>query len=91
MELFCAHAALCGAGVELCRDLMRAATTDACIELLDRAGLRRAVMDSLLRAVQLHLDRRSAGAYQTGAVMFSNVYGPLGRTDEAKEILAEWK
>ena len=91
MELFCAHAALCGAGVELCRDLMRAATTDACIELLDRAGLRRAVMDSLLRAVQLHLDRRSAGAYQTGAVMFSNVYGPLGQTKQAKEILEGWK
>ena len=29
-ELFCAHAALCGANVELCRKLMDAATTDAC-------------------------------------------------------------
>ena len=37
MELFCAHAALCGAGVELCRSLMAAATTDACIGLLDGA------------------------------------------------------
>ena len=90
-ELFCAHAALCGADVELCRNLMAAATTDACIELLDRAGLRGPVLDSLLSAIQLHLERRAAGAYQTGAVMFSNVYGPLGRTGQAKEILEGWK
>ena len=91
MELFCAHAALCGAGVELCRSLMAAATTDACIGLLDGAGLRDAVTASLLDAIQLHLERRAAGAYATGAVMFSNVYGPLGQTKQAKEILEGWK
>lgn len=91
MELFCAHAALCGANAELCRELMNAATTDACIGLLDRAGLREAVTASLLDAIQLHLERRAAGAYQIGAVMFSNVYGPLGQTKQAKEILEGWK
>ena len=90
-ELFCAHAALCGADTALCRSLMDAATADACIELLDGAGLRRPVLDSLLRAVQRHLERRAAGAYQVGAVIFSNVYGPLGMTEEAKEILKQWK
>lgn len=89
-ELFCAHAALCGAGTEVCRELMSAATADACIELLDRAGLRRAVLDSLLSAVQLHLERRAAGSYQIGAVLFSNVYGLLGRTRQAEEILERW-
>lgn len=90
-ELFCAHAALCGADTALCRALMAAATTDACIELLDGAGLRQPVLDSLLRAVQLHLERRAAGAYAIGAVTFSNVYGLLGLTDQAKEILERWK
>ncbi len=77
-ELFCAHAALCGAGRELC------------VELLDRAGLREQVMDSLLSAIQLHLERWAAGAYDIGAVIFSNVYGLLGRTGRAKEILERW-
>lgn len=90
MELVCAHAALCGAGVDLCRKLMDAATTDACLVLLDQAGLRRAVLDSLLGAIQLHLERRAAGAYQIGAVVFSNVYGPLGRTGGAEKILEGW-
>ena len=86
-ELFCAHAALCGAGTALCRELMDAAATDACVALLDGAGLRRAVLDSLLAAIQLHLERRTAGACRIGAVVFSNQYGLLGRTERAKEIL----
>ena len=90
-ELICAHAALCGAGTALCRELMDAAATDACVALLDGAGLRRAVLDSLLAAIQLHLERRTAGACRIGAVVFSNQYGLLGRTERAKEILEGWK
>lgn len=86
-ELFCAHGAICGADAALCRRLMEAATTDACIALLEEAGLRERVTASLLDAIQRHLERRAAGAYAVGAVMFSNVYGLLGATGEAKNIL----
>ena len=89
-ELFWAHAALAGASRELCRLLMEAASADACIALLEEAGLREAVMESLLEAIQTHLDRRAAGAFQTGAVLFSNQYGFLGETTGAEEILAKW-
>lgn len=89
-ELFCAHAALAGAGRETCAALMEAATADACIAVLEREGLRQAVLDSLLNAVQRHLDRRAAGAFRAGAALFSNAYGPLGRTPGAKEILERW-
>ena len=90
-ELFCAHAALWGGDQALCRGLMEAASTDACIALLDGVGLREPVLVSLLEAVQRHLGRRAAGAYRIGAVMFSNVYGLLGSTKEAKEILEQWR
>ena len=90
-ELFCAHGAVCGAGPDLCRRLMDAATTDACIGLLDEAGLREPVTDSLLSAIGRHLERRAAGAYQVGAVVFSNVYGLLGMTEGAKELMETWK
>ena len=39
-EVFCAHAAVNGAGKEVCWELMDAATTDACIEVLDETGIR---------------------------------------------------
>ncbi|MDD4850479.1 MAG: cobalt-precorrin-5B (C(1))-methyltransferase CbiD [Gemmiger sp.] len=90
-ELLCAHAAVCGGGQALCRALLAAPTTDACLALLDEAHLRGAVLQSLLGAIQTHLERRVAGAYQVGAVLFSNQYGPLGQTETAKEILAQWQ
>ena len=90
-ELFCTHAALCGASREVCTALMDAATTDACLDILDAADLRAPVLESLLRAIQLHLDRRAAGTFRVGAILFSNQHGPLGQTETATQILNEWK
>ncbi len=90
-ELFCAHAAVCGASPAVCRSLMDAASSDGCIAILDEAGLRKAVLERMLSAIQRHLDRRTGGACQSGAIMFSNEYGPLGQTEAVKEIVNAWK
>lgn len=90
-ELFCAHAAVCGAGQELCTALLQASTTDACLELLDKAGLRQAVLQRLLDAAAGHLQRRAGETCRAGLMLFSNQYGLLGLSDTAKEILAQWK
>ena len=90
-ELFCAHAAVCGADAELCRKLMAAATADACLDLLDEAGLREAVTESLLAAADRRVKLRVRDAYRIGVVMFSNQYGLLGMTDTASDILAGWR
>ena len=87
MELFCAHAALCGADTALCRALMAQVSSDGCLALLTEAGLREPVMESLLAAMQRHLDRRSGGQIRLGALCFSNEYGFLGMTEGAKELL----
>ncbi len=90
-ELFCAHAAICGADRETCTAIMDAATTDACIEILDGVSLRGPVIESMVSAIDRQLRRRAAGGYKIGAVLFSNVYGLLGQTKEVKEIVAGWK
>ena len=90
-EVFCAHAALCGAAHEVCATLMDAATTDACLDILDGANLRTPVLESILAAIQLHLDRRAGGGFRVGAVLFSNQHGPLGETETAKELMEEWQ
>ena len=90
-ELFCAHAAICGADAATCRALLDAATTDACLDILAEAGLKAPVMASLLDAVQAHLDRRAAGAFEVGAVLFSNQAGPLGQTKTADALLKKWR
>ncbi len=90
-ELFCAHAAICGADAATCRALLDAATTDACLDILVEAGLKAPVMASLLDAVQVHLDRRAAEAFEVGAVLFSNQAGPLGQTKTADALLKKWR
>ena len=90
-ELFCAHAALCGADRGTCRALMEEVSTDGCLAVLEKAGLKESVMESLLFAIQEHLDRRAAGALKIGALLFSNESGLLGMTDQAASILRQWR
>ena len=61
-ELFCAHAALCGAERMICESLMQQVTTDGCLEILKNARLCKPVMESLLREIQTVLERKSGGA-----------------------------
>lgn len=89
-ELFCAHAAICGADMQTCRSLMEAATTDACLEILEEAHLREAVLHSLLQAMQGHLERRVGAGCIVGTAIFSNQFGLLGMTPSAKEMLKQW-
>ena len=65
-------------------------TTDGCLAVLDRAGLRDAVMQSLLHAIQEQLSRR-AGDMRIGALLFSNEAGLLGLTEGAAQLLTEWR
>ena len=90
-ELFCAHAALCGADRMICEKLMQQVTTDGCLEILKNARLCKPVMESLLREIQTVLERKSGGACRFGAILFSNVYGLLGKTAEAEALLREWR
>lgn len=90
-EIFCAHAAVCGADTALCRALMGAASSDGCIELLDTAGLRGAVMSGILASIDQHMKHRVAGKYCVGAVLFSNRYGLLGYTPTAADIMKTWE
>ena len=48
-------------------------------------------MQSLLTAIQEHLDRRAAGALTIGALLFSNESGLLGMTDQAETMLKQWR
>lgn len=89
-ELFTAHAALCGADLETVQALMDSATTDRCLEILREQKLDKPVLDSLLRAIQTHLNRRAGDEVRVGAVLFSNEYGPLGETEGAKELIEGW-
>ncbi|WP_293819981.1 cobalt-precorrin-5B (C(1))-methyltransferase CbiD [uncultured Parolsenella sp.] len=87
-EIVCAHAAIAGASTACCRAIMSAATTDACMGILADEGLLEAVCRSLMDAIGEHIDHRAAGAFETGAIMFSKRYGEFGRTRGCNELIA---
>ncbi len=89
-ELFCAHAAVCGADTAACRAIMQEITVDGCIRVLREAGLKEQVMKSLLEAMDTVLVRRARGI-RIGALLFSNAEGLLGMTEGAELLLAEWR
>lgn len=90
-EVFCAHSAVAGASSDICREIMNAATTDRCIELLDKAKLRKEVMERIMDAVETNLKRRGGDGIKIGAMTFSNSYGTLGRTKGVGDIIKLWK
>lgn len=86
-EIFTAHAALAGVDVATSRELMAAATTDACLDILMSANKLEPVLASLSSAVEDHLSRRIAGVYAFGCVVFSKVHGELFRTAGTNELI----
>ena len=87
MEVFAAHAGLHGASVQVIEQIMNSAMSDDVLSILDGAGIREQVIVSLMDKIQYHLDHKAGGSMSVGALMFSNVYGILGRTGSADEIL----
>ena len=69
---------------------MDSAMTDDMLAILEEAGLREAVMASVTERMGFHLaHQKTIGTLSTGAVTFSNVYGILGATSGAEELLEE--
>ena len=90
-ELFAVHAALAGADRRILEGLMECVSTDACIELLDEAGLREAVLKRLVAAIQEHISRRTGPRCEIGVMVFSNRYGLLGMSPTARKLSDEWR
>ena len=87
-ETLAAHTALCGGDRDLVRAVFDSPTTDRCVELLEAAGLREAVLASLAAALDGNLKGRAGGKMQIEAVFFSNRFGILGQTPGAERLLA---
>ncbi|MBO5127520.1 MAG: cobalt-precorrin-5B (C(1))-methyltransferase, partial [Clostridia bacterium] len=89
MEIFASHAGMCGASAEVVRKIMDSAMTDDMLAILEEAGLRQTVMDSIMNRMHFHLTHRPVGNMTVGAATFSNVHGILGKTADADQLLEQ--
>ena len=86
-EIFASHSALRGASREVVAKIMDSVTTDDMLSILDGAGLRQDVTESIVRRIDMQLSARQRGGMRVGAIMFSNIYGVLGKTSDAEKLL----
>lgn len=87
MEILASNAALAGADSDTVREVMSCISTDDALDVLNAASLTEKTMDIIMDKVHQHMKRRSGGKIVSGAVVFSNSYGVLGKTADADVLM----
>ena len=86
-EFLALQAMFHGASPAVGKEIYQALTTDEMTKILKREGLFEAVMEEAARKIDFYMQKRVHGKLKTGAILFSNVYGILGETAGAEELL----
>ena len=68
-------------------NILDCVTTDAALELLKNEKILGKTMEQLMLRIDACLQKRGGDNMQIGAVVFSNEYGLLGKTEQADELL----
>ena len=86
-EFLALQAMFHGASSAVGKEIYQSLTTDEMTKILKREGLFEAVMEEAARKIDFYMQKRVHGKLKTGAILFSNVYGILGETTGAEELL----
>ena len=88
MEIMAAYAAKLGAKQELIEEIFNCVTTDSAYEKIKEADalLCENLMKLLMERIIYHLKARTHDTLEVAAVMFSNKYGLLAKSDNADEF-----
>lgn len=86
-EIFAVHAAMAGAGANVVQEIYNCINTDRMLDVVEREGLREAVMQSILAAIEKHVAGRVGDTMRFGVIVFSEKYGYLGQTSDADKVL----
>ena len=89
MEIIAANAAMAGADMETVKRIMGCISTDDALDVLNEVNLIPQVSELLTEKIEFYMNHRTGGAIRTGAVVFSSVYGLLGKTSLADTLINE--
>lgn len=91
MEVLTAYAALCGGSQRLAETVMKSISVDSALEALAEEGMVEPVMERVTAVAHQHLQRRAGADLQVELVIFSKVYGLLGKTPGADELIRNFR
>ncbi|WP_304089177.1 cobalt-precorrin-5B (C(1))-methyltransferase CbiD [Phascolarctobacterium succinatutens] len=86
-ELFALEAMFHGASVEVGKEIYSCLTTDEVTKVLKRENIFEPVIEKVTDKIDFYMQHRVHGKIKTAALMFSNVYGILGKTKYADELV----
>ncbi len=89
MEILAACAIQAGAEAKDARRILAAVTTDEGLRVVKEAGVWDATMEILMERIHMHLEHRGQERLQMGVIVFSNVFGELGRTKHVPFLLEQ--
>ena len=87
MEVLASNALRVGADGDTARAILACNTTDEALDILQENHFLQPAMKEIMKRIQFYLDHRSYEQIRLGAVVFSNVYGYLGQTEDAAELI----
>ncbi|MGN0364217.1 MAG: cobalt-precorrin-5B (C(1))-methyltransferase CbiD [Bilifractor sp.] len=89
-ELMAAAVIRAGGDAVLAREILETNTTEDALKILrgtEDEDLFRKTMDNITERIAFYLNARVQGRIETGAVIFSNDYGLLGKTESASDLI----
>lgn len=87
MEVLASNAIRAGGDILCARQILACTTTDEALDVLVSHGMLEKTMEEITKRIQFYLDHRSYEQILLGAVIFSNTYGYLGQTRDAKTLI----
>ena len=87
MEILAAYAGAAGMPAARIKEILDCAVCDDAIRIIKEENLLQPVMEQLINRIAWMLSAKTENKTETGAVLFSNKYGLLGETENARSLL----
>ena len=86
-ELMAAQALRAGADAACAKKILGTLTSEEALDILNEEGLLEKTMQAAMERIQFYLKAQRKTDLETGAVVYSNVYGLLSRSDNADALI----
>ena len=87
MEIIAANAILAGADTDTLKKVMKSVTTDDALKYLKEKGFMEETMKIITDKIHFYLNNRAKDNVEIEAIIFSNVYGIVGKTKNADTFI----
>lgn len=90
MEILSSAAIRAGADTDLARRILECLNTEEALHLIDDSGFLQATMDIVLEKILFYLDFRAQGRLKFDCILYSNEFGLLAQSKDAKNVFADF-